>query len=75
MRAAICWAWAAVAGWPLGPTHALARTEMINLIGEDADDWKTLIAEPGARLWLYGKRESRPGRKMGHVNRLRPLEG
>jgi len=63
----------AVAGWPLGPTDALARTEMTNLIGEDADDWKTLIAEPGARLWLYGKRESRPGRKMGHVNRLRPL--
>ena len=65
----------AVAGWPLGPTQPLARTEMINLIGEDADDWKTLIAEPGARLWLYGKRESRPGRKMGHVNRLRPLKG
>jgi 5-(carboxyamino)imidazole ribonucleotide synthase len=65
----------AVAGWPLGPTDALAHTEMTNLIGEDADDWKKLIAEPGARLWLYGKRESRPGRKMGHVNRLRPLKG
>ena len=65
----------AVAGWPLGPTEALARTEMINLIGEDADDWQALIAEPAARVWLYGKRESRPGRKMGHVNRLRPLRG
>ncbi|MGH2929116.1 MAG: ATP-grasp domain-containing protein, partial [Solirubrobacteraceae bacterium] len=64
----------AVAGWPLGPTHALARTEMINLIGDEAEGWETLIAEPGARLWLYGKREARPGRKMGHVNRLRPLK-
>ena len=62
----------AVAGWPLGPTHALARTEMINLIGDEADDWRRLIGEPGVRLWLYGKREARPGRKMGHINRLRP---
>jgi 5-(carboxyamino)imidazole ribonucleotide synthase len=65
----------AVAGWPLGPTQPLAHTEMINLIGDDADEWRKLIAEPGARLWLYGKREARPGRKMGHVNRLRPLKG
>ena len=64
----------AVAGWPLGPTHALAHTEMINLIGGDIGDWKKLIADPGARLWLYGKREARKGRKMGHVNRLRPLK-
>ena len=64
----------AVAGWPLGPTHAIAHTEMINLIGDDMADWKKLIADPGARLWLYGKRDARPGRKMGHVNRLRPLK-
>ena len=63
----------AVAGWPLGPTHALAQTEMINLLGDEADDWPRLIADPTARLWLYGKSEARPGRKMGHVNRLKPL--
>ncbi len=45
---------------------------MINLIGDEADDWRRLIGEPGVRLWLYGKREARPGRKMGHINRLRP---
>ncbi len=33
--------------------------------------WPALAAEPGARLHLYGKAESRPGRKMGHVNRIR----
>jgi len=64
----------AVAGWPLGPTIALASTEMVNLLGDEAGDWKKLIADPTARLWLYGKREARPGRKMGHVNRLKSLE-
>jgi 5-(carboxyamino)imidazole ribonucleotide synthase len=63
----------AVAGWPLGPTEPLAACEMENLIGADVDRWPALAAEPGARVWLYGKREARPGRKMGHVNRLRPL--
>ena len=63
----------AVAGWPLGPTIALASTEMVNLLGDEAGDWKKLIADPTARLWLYGKREARPGRKMGHVNRLKSL--
>ena len=29
----------AVAGWPLGPTAPLARTEMLNLLGEEANDW------------------------------------
>ncbi len=63
----------AVAGWPLGPTHALARVEMTNLLGEEALAWAKLAAEPEARLHLYGKRDAKPGRKMGHVNRLRPL--
>jgi len=63
----------AIAGWPLGPTAALAQVEMTNLLGEEADDWRRLAAEPGARVWLYGKGEARALRKMGHVNRLRPL--
>ena len=62
----------AVAGWPLGPTTRHADVVMTNLIGEDADGWSALAAEPGARLHLYGKREVRAGRKMGHVNRLMP---
>ena len=63
----------AVAGWPLGPTHAIAHVEMTNLIGEEVNDWARLAAEPETRLWLYGKAQARPGRKMGHVNRLGPL--
>jgi 5-(carboxyamino)imidazole ribonucleotide synthase len=64
----------AIAGWPLGPTKPLARVEMTNLLGDEAEAWPRLIHEAEARLWLYGKRETRPGRKMGHVNRLRRLD-
>jgi len=63
----------AVAGWPLGPTHAHARVEMTNLLGDEAAAWARLAAEPETRLHLYGKREMKAGRKMGHVNRLHPL--
>jgi 5-(carboxyamino)imidazole ribonucleotide synthase len=64
----------AVAGWPLGPTEAIHRVEMTNLLGEEAADWARLAHQPETRLWLYGKREATPGRKMGHVNRLSPLD-
>ncbi len=63
----------AVAGWPLGPTAAVARVEMLNLLGEEAHQWAKLAAEPETRVHLYGKRQAKPGRKMGHVNRVRPL--
>lgn len=62
----------AVAGLPLGDPERHSDAVMTNLIGEDADNWPALFAEPGARLHLYGKRETRPGRKMGHVTRLTP---
>ncbi len=60
----------AVAGWPLGSTARHADAEMINLIGDEAHQWAQLAAEPGVSLHLYGKREARAGRKMGHINRL-----
>ncbi len=61
----------AVAGWPLGSTRLKAAgAEMINLIGDDILAWDRIAAEPGAFLHHYGKTEVRPGRKMGHVNRL-----
>ena len=57
----------AVAGWPLGSTARHSDALMQNLIGAEAGDWAKLATEPGACLHLYGKREARPGRKMGHV--------
>ena len=63
----------AIAGWPLGPTAAHARVEMTNLLGEEVEQWTNLSGKADARLHLYGKAEARPGRKMGHVNRVKPL--
>jgi 5-(carboxyamino)imidazole ribonucleotide synthase len=63
----------AVAGWPLGATNMTSpAAEMINLIGDEIDQWPAIASEPGAFLHHYGKKDSRPGRKMGHVNRRRP---
>jgi 5-(carboxyamino)imidazole ribonucleotide synthase len=63
----------AVAGWPLAPTRAVAQVEMLNLLGAEVDAWPKYAAEPETRVHLYGKREAKPGRKMGHVNRVKPL--
>ena len=62
----------AIAGWPLGATDRFGAIEMRNLIGEDAANWRNVLAEPGLHLHLYGKVEARPGRKMGHVTRVSP---
>ncbi len=61
----------AVAGWPLGPTTRVAAIEMLNLIGDEANAWPALAADPDARVHLYGKRSARSGRKMGHVTKLK----
>ena len=61
----------AVAGWPLGDVTRNLDAEMENLIGEEAAGWLAYAGEPGARLTLYGKGEARPGRKMGHVVRVK----
>jgi 5-(carboxyamino)imidazole ribonucleotide synthase len=62
----------AVAGWPLGdPDRRATFIEMTNLIGDDVIQWQSVAAEAGTFLHLYGKRDARKGRKMGHVNRIK----
>jgi 5-(carboxyamino)imidazole ribonucleotide synthase len=60
----------AVAGWPLGDPARHADAVMENVIGAEAEAWESL-ARSGA-LHLYGKKDAKPGRKMGHVTRLKP---
>ena len=61
----------AICGLPLGDTGLSAeKVEMHNLIGAQADDWQSLLSDGANHLHLYGKGESRPGRKMGHVTKL-----
>ena len=60
----------AVAGWPLVDPVRHSDVEMTNLIGDDVDQVPGIAGETGAKLHLYGKAETRAGRKMGHVTRI-----
>jgi len=63
----------ALCGLPLGDARLLAPAVMVNLLG---DVWREdrlpaeAIVAPRVKLHLYGKREPRPGRKMGHFTVL-----
>jgi 5-(carboxyamino)imidazole ribonucleotide synthase len=59
----------AVAGWPLGDGSRHSNVVMENLIGEDVARIPQ-IAESCTAIHLYGKAEAKPGRKMGHLNRI-----
>jgi 5-(carboxyamino)imidazole ribonucleotide synthase len=63
----------AVCGLPLGSTAHHSEALMKNLIGDEVGQWRKILADPSAKLHLYGKAEARPGRKMGHATRLKPL--
>ncbi len=63
----------AVAGLPFGSAERHHDAIMTNLIGDDVDNWHEFLGEQGAALHLYGKADARPGRKMGHINRLYPI--
>jgi 5-(carboxyamino)imidazole ribonucleotide synthase len=66
-----------LAGMPLGKTRQHSAAVMLNLLGDlwfdregrgpSEPDWAAVLRHPGARLHLYGKREARPARKMGHL--------
>ena len=60
----------AVAGLPLGDGQRHADVVMENLIGDDMDRVPDLLRAPDTQLHLYGKAEVKPGRKMGHANRI-----
>jgi 5-(carboxyamino)imidazole ribonucleotide synthase len=64
----------AVCGLPLGSTELVRPAAMANLLGDLWQDgeprWAEALARPGIRLHLYGKRDAKPGRKMGHLTAL-----
>jgi 5-(carboxyamino)imidazole ribonucleotide synthase len=59
----------AVAGWPLGDPQRYADVVMQNLVGDEVDIVPDGI-DGDTQPHLYGKAEARPGRKMGHINRI-----
>ncbi len=64
----------AITGLPLGSTKLVSNVIMMNLLGDlwsnetTPPDWSNIMKTKGASLHLYGKKEARIGRKMGHAN-------
>jgi len=73
-----------MANLPLGDASQTMPSAMLNILGDQwfggcddssamrEPDWASVLAVPGAKLHLYGKREARAGRKMGHVTCVAP---
>lgn len=59
----------AVLGWPLGNPARMANVVMENLVGDEVLSVPSEL-DGNSQPHLYGKSEARPGRKMGHVNRI-----
>jgi len=63
-------------GLPLADPSQHTPAVMVNLLGDIWRDgeprWEAVLRHAGAHLHLYGKREARPGRKMGHVTVCEP---
>ena len=62
----------AITGWSLGDGSRHSDVVMENLIGDDIARVPALALERHTALHLYGKADAKPGRKMGHVNRILP---
>jgi len=64
----------AICGLPLGSTEQRSPSAMANLLGDLWEpckpNWSRLMQNPQVKLHLYGKREPRRGRKMGHITTL-----
>ena len=63
-------------GLPSGNCELKSPVVMINILGDvwgsSTPHWDTLLSQPQNKLHLYGKKEARAGRKMGHFNVLAP---
>ncbi|MDX1995966.1 MAG: 5-(carboxyamino)imidazole ribonucleotide synthase [bacterium] len=66
----------AIMGWPLGSVEMVAPAAvMVNLLGQrtggvENSAIREALRVSGAQIHLYGKRDVRPGRKMGHITVL-----
>ncbi|MBO6763269.1 MAG: ATP-grasp domain-containing protein, partial [Roseivirga sp.] len=64
----------AILNWPLGDTTTLWPSAMVNVLGEDGftgdakyEGMSEVIAKSGVHVHLYGKKLTKPFRKMGHI--------
>ncbi len=62
----------AVCGLPVVQPIQTAPAEMLNLIGDDAENIEPYLNQPNACVHLYGKDDIKSGRKMGHITFIKP---
>ena len=60
----------AITGWALGDGSRNVDVVMENLIGEEIHNLEALSQDPNVAIHAYGKADVKPGRKMGHINRI-----
>ncbi|MFZ4762899.1 MAG: 5-(carboxyamino)imidazole ribonucleotide synthase [Alphaproteobacteria bacterium] len=60
----------AICGLPAGAVYPCQTAEMVNIIGDDVTNWRNFLEKPHCHLHLYGKKEARSGRKMGHATTI-----
>ena len=72
-----------MAGLPLGDTTQTSSSVMLNVLGDlwftednqvQEPSWDKVLDIPGLKLHLYGKKQPRPGRKMGHITCIATTE-
>ncbi len=61
-----------VCGLPVGSTARHSNATMLNIIGDDVNNIDDLLGADNGCLYLYGKRQARTGRKMGHITFIKP---
>ena len=59
---------------PIPDLYITQQVRMLNLLGDEVNDWNTYLQAKDMKLYLYGKAEPRANRKMGHVNHITPLK-
>jgi len=69
--------WRIILGYPLGCTDHILPAAIVNLVGENGfsgeavyEGLKEILQLENVFVHIYGKKETRPGRKMGHVTIL-----
>ena len=66
--------WRIMLGYPLGNTDHILPSAIVNLVGEEGhtgdavyEGLKEVLAMDNVFVHIYGKKQTKPGRKMGHV--------
>ncbi len=69
--------WRIILGYPLGSTEPILSAALVNLLGEDGyigdavyEGLPDILELENVFVHIYGKTETRPGRKMGHITIL-----